>query len=452
MSASPNLTLAGSGVIGQLNGRPSDFIDQVGTPRVLEHGASPTDPADVRHPKKAKGEIPPNDLADEVCAMEAEGAQDPILLRRDPTLNMGHGLDVNGGSSKVGDRLKDSSGASERKGAASYAQVTASGLNREGWFADEQSLKTDEVDECNPEKVDVMPVTEPRRRSAYGRDGRIKPTGAANLATGSRFTILREDSFEHGASRMEDDPAAVDINGNKVIGLARRPTSGGNGAGNSTQIEVVALESDHPLGVEEHSVTQGNDKHADLRIVDKGGVSKGPVKARPGSTGFKVGKLGRDNVVKGNFSCINVDNRKSDNVAVSDWINSISNQVDDFAAQNGFPVAGGMRSMEEDDPGDDLEVGSKNDTVIVNEDVGSGIGVGNGALLAPVFGVISGVFVATEGIPRFGERPFKFVAACALKPRIVHWNREVFGEIRLKKRRILRRLHGIDRALQVKCS
>ncbi|KAK8996576.1 hypothetical protein V6N11_081845 [Hibiscus sabdariffa] len=418
MSASPNLTLAGSGVIGQLNGRPSDFIDQVGTPRVLEHGASPTDPADVRHPKKAKGEIPPNDLADEVCAMEAEGAQDPILLRRDPTLNMGHGLDVNGGSSKVGDRLKDSSGASERKGAASYAQVTASGLNREGWFADEQSLKTDEVvvleedciisedgdfstikfservhaqvdkslsntvvDECNPEKVDVMPVTEPRRRSAYGRDGRIKPTGAANLATGSRFTILREDSFEHGASRMEDDPAAVDINGNKVIGLARRPTSGGNGAGNSTQIEVVALESDHPLGVEEHSVTQGNDKHADLRIVDKGGVSKGPVKARPGSTGFKVGKLGRDNVVKGNFSCINVDNRKSDNVAVSDWINSISNQVDDFAAQNGFPVAGGMRSMEEDDPGDDLEVGSKNDTVIVNEDVGSGIGVGNGKAL-----------------------------------------------------------------------
>ncbi|KAK8682698.1 hypothetical protein V6N13_055077 [Hibiscus sabdariffa] len=246
MSISPKLSSVGSGVIGQLNGRPPDDIDQVGTPRMLERVASPADPVDVRNPKKAKGGISPNDLGDEVCAMEADGAHDSALLGHDPTLNVGHGLVVNDGTSEVGQGFKDSSGVSEPKRVASYAKATTSGLNREGWFANEQSLNTDEVNVRNPGIVDTSTtevrmeeeiyiddqsnkygpwmVAKPQRRSIRCPEVRGKSTGAANLDTGSCFMILREDDLEPDASRMTDGLADVDGYGNTTnLGIMTSP-------------------------------------------------------------------------------------------------------------------------------------------------------------------------------------------------------------------------------------
>ncbi|KAK8486876.1 hypothetical protein V6N11_058266 [Hibiscus sabdariffa] len=269
MSISPKLSSVGSGVIGQLNGRPPDDIDQVGTPRMLERVASPADPVDVRNPKKAKGGISPNDLGDEVCAMEADGAHDSALLGHDPTLNVGHGLVVNDGTSEVGQGFKDSSGVSEPRRVASYAKATTSGLNREGWFANEQSLNTDEVvvldEDCiiledgdfptikfsernvrNPGIVDTSTtevrmeeeiyiddqsnkygpwmVAKPQRRSIRCPEVRGKSTGAANLDTGSCFMILREDDLEPDASRMTDGLADVDGYGNTTnLGIMTSP-------------------------------------------------------------------------------------------------------------------------------------------------------------------------------------------------------------------------------------
>ncbi|KAK8486877.1 hypothetical protein V6N13_055076 [Hibiscus sabdariffa] len=109
------------------------------------------------------------------------------------------------------------------------------------------------------------------------------------------------------------------------------PTYGGSGARKLNQIEVVALDLDHSPGFEMNLVSQGNGKHAALRIVDKGGVSKGSDMARPGSVGFRVGKSGKDNVVKGSFRRANLDNRESDKVVVSTWIHSVSSQLDELA-------------------------------------------------------------------------------------------------------------------------
>ncbi|KAK9019107.1 hypothetical protein V6N11_034146 [Hibiscus sabdariffa] len=91
MTASPNLSSASIGATGQLNGRSPDDIGLVGTPRVLEHLASPVDLADTRNPKKLKGEVSLGSIA--------------------------------GGKNKASVEMKEPSDVSQHKRVASYALV-----------------------------------------------------------------------------------------------------------------------------------------------------------------------------------------------------------------------------------------------------------------------------------------------------------------------------------------
>ncbi|KAK8636758.1 hypothetical protein V6N13_124496 [Hibiscus sabdariffa] len=92
MTASPNLSSASIGATGQLNGRSPDDIGLVGTPRVLEHLASPVDLADTRNPKKLK-----------------DGVHESAKLGHGSSVNEGRNLGIAGGKNKASVEMKEPS-------------------------------------------------------------------------------------------------------------------------------------------------------------------------------------------------------------------------------------------------------------------------------------------------------------------------------------------------------
>ncbi|KAK8477358.1 hypothetical protein V6N13_102704 [Hibiscus sabdariffa] len=152
----------------------------------------------------------------------------------------------------------------------------------------------------------------------------------------------------------------------------KRNKSGGSSEGGIDPIDVITLDPAHPPVTERHSVLQGNGKHSAWKIVDKGGSRKGIIKGRPGSVGFKVGKIGKDNISIGVLNRYNLESSASGKVVAPNWINSILGQLDEIAAQTGGMEVLGVRSMEEDDPGDGQRTENEYD-VGMNDGSGSGI-------------------------------------------------------------------------------
>ncbi|KAK8562466.1 hypothetical protein V6N12_010544 [Hibiscus sabdariffa] len=145
MSVSLKFSTASVSTTNQLNGRPSDDVVQVDTPRMLERLASPVDPANLHESKKVKSDNPSGDSGVDVCDMEADVVPEPASLRTVPLVNEGIDAKFDGVKNKASVEVHESIGVSQRKGNASYAQVIETGSNIDGWFADEQSLNTEDV-------------------------------------------------------------------------------------------------------------------------------------------------------------------------------------------------------------------------------------------------------------------------------------------------------------------
>ncbi|KAK8631568.1 hypothetical protein V6N13_028351 [Hibiscus sabdariffa] len=203
-----------------------------------------------------------------------------------------------------------SMGGSQAKGNLSYAQVTASRSNKEGWVADEQR-------------------------------GSI---GIGAQASGSRFSVLQEEHLERGPEVKVVKGMGVPSNDQQDGCLTQnevgrssvtRVAVGGEGTMKDNRVDFVAL--DHEL------------------------------------VSAPVGKSGKENVSNGLSIRTKSGSSLPRKMALSEWVNSVSNQLDELVARSGDKEVTSVRSMEEDDLGDyrDVEV----EVVLEDQVDGKGDGV-----------------------------------------------------------------------------
>ncbi|KAK8627469.1 hypothetical protein V6N13_135080 [Hibiscus sabdariffa] len=242
------LPSAGVGVVGQLDGRPPDVVDQVGSIRVLERSRSPVDLVDKCNPKKLKGKVMSGDLGSEACDMETDGVQEPRFVEHVSPVAEDQGQGIVDKNSASRDGTKEPSGASQPKKGVSYAQVVASGLNRDEWFADEQSLNTGDVIVLDEDCVVSEEGDFPTIRVVKG--GVVE---AVTPVSSSRFAVLREDTMEHD---VDDGEGLVKNNAYKQLNPDRRSKNGGSGVVADKQVVVIDLDSDQSLGADKRGSTK----------------------------------------------------------------------------------------------------------------------------------------------------------------------------------------------------
>ncbi|KAK8700545.1 hypothetical protein V6N13_018939 [Hibiscus sabdariffa] len=110
MSVSLKFSTASVSTTNQLNGRPSDDVVQVDTPRMLERLASPVDPANLHESKKVKSDNPSGDSGVDVCDMEADVVPEPASLRTVPLVNEGIDAKFDGVKNKASVEVHESIG------------------------------------------------------------------------------------------------------------------------------------------------------------------------------------------------------------------------------------------------------------------------------------------------------------------------------------------------------
>ncbi|KAK8600004.1 hypothetical protein V6N12_049866 [Hibiscus sabdariffa] len=306
-------------VTDQLNGRPPDELIQVGVPRVLERPASSLDPAaDSREAKKAKIDDPARGVGSGACDMDADLVPDPAVL----------GANLSPVETKAGTNkeVPESNGNGILKQAVSYAQATAAGLNREGWFEDEQSLNTEEVvvldEDCE--------ISE--EEQGLGREDDTEVPNVMN---------------DQDVSKKE--MAQAYVRRQHVPGKGIQVEGGRDKDGN--RVEIIALDPVMDLDFEENTISQGKGKHVALKIFEKGDSSYFNAKPKAGSVGFKVGKAGKENVL----SSLKIRNRSE---------------------SRSFEKALGVRGFDEDDPGNSrVENAMEEQPAAVGIDVDAEIGM-----------------------------------------------------------------------------
>ncbi|KAK8578763.1 hypothetical protein V6N13_142030 [Hibiscus sabdariffa] len=193
----------GGGVDGQLNGRPPDVADQVGTPRVLERSGSPVYPADMRNSKKPKGDVSALEVDMVACDMEAEDVVFPSGSESSMVVVAGQGTSATGVKSMGQLVEKDSTQASTAAipRVASYERVVTSKSGNNGWFADEQSLNTEDVVVLDEDCLEVVKTAAykssyPDKRSKNGRG-----SGAMNNPI---EVVSLDTSSTLGSGRLSD--------------------------------------------------------------------------------------------------------------------------------------------------------------------------------------------------------------------------------------------------------
>ncbi|KAK9008254.1 hypothetical protein V6N11_075156 [Hibiscus sabdariffa] len=223
------LPSAGVGVVGQLDGRPPDVVDQVGSIRVLERSRSPVDLVDKCNPKKLKGKVMSGDLGSEACDMETDGVQEPRFVEHVSPVAEDQGQGIVDKNSASRDGTKEPSGASQPKKGVSYAQVVASGLNRDEWFADEQSLNTGDVIVLDEDCV---------------------------VSEEGDFPTIRFSERVHAQGLRLLQKGLVKNNAYKQLNPDRRSKNGGSGVVADKQVVVIDLDSDQSLGADKRGSTK----------------------------------------------------------------------------------------------------------------------------------------------------------------------------------------------------
>ncbi|KAK8519553.1 hypothetical protein V6N12_025588 [Hibiscus sabdariffa] len=196
------------------------------------------------------------------------------------------------------------------------------------------------IDSDNAKLYGPWMVANSQRRMGRGRlvTNRTDATGMMN--SGSRFDVLQEDDM---------DKEVVKNAAYKSSYLDKRSKDGQSSGVRNNPIKVVSLDTSSNLGSERLSDMNGDGKHTALRISDHG---KFAVKAKSGIGGFQVGKIGIDYKSDGVPARSQIGHRQSGALVISDWVQTVSHEINDLVASEGGVAITGIRSMEEDDPGD----------------------------------------------------------------------------------------------------
>ncbi|KAK8716487.1 hypothetical protein V6N13_043794 [Hibiscus sabdariffa] len=118
------------------------------------------------------------------------------------------------------------------------------------------------------------------------------------------------------------------------------------------RVEIIALDPMMDLAFEENTVSQGKGKHVALKIFEKCDSSYFNAKPKAGSMGFKVGKMGKENVLSNLKIQNRSESRSFEKVALSEWANSVSNKLEEVLNHGQNKHALGICGFDEDDPGD----------------------------------------------------------------------------------------------------
>ncbi|KAK8497342.1 hypothetical protein V6N11_081710 [Hibiscus sabdariffa] len=222
--------------------------------------------------------------------MEADAVSEPTNLMARLLANGGLSVDDVGVKNRVNDMAQDLNGIGGTIKNVSYAQVAASGLNREGCFEGEQSLNTEDVfvldEDCVVSENDDYP------------------------------TIKFSERFHEQEKELNREDAAKDPN-------------------------VVHVSCDDQQGV-------GQSMAKKIRNVN---VHRG-TKPRAGSSGFRIGKVGKENASNGLKIRSKVESRASTKVALSKWASSVLNQIEESVSQGNDKEVPSVRGIDEVDPGD----------------------------------------------------------------------------------------------------